>query len=120
MRCCRNSSDRNSATNTGETMTNRETWENSRYICHVRQSNDEDGNDSVKAQLKSIRIECDGDGMIYIDKIVLEGETGSLPARRDHFTKLIKRKLENNDFDTLVIQRMDRATRSGGDFGIWL
>jgi hypothetical protein len=58
--------------------------------------------------------------MVYVDKIELEGVTGSLPARREHYEQLKKRKLEKNDFDTIVIQRIDRATRGGGDFGIWL
>src|SRR5688572_21055309 len=101
-------------------MSNRSMWEGSRYICLVRQSNDDDGDDSVLAQMKYLRAECDGDGMAYVDKIVLEGVTGSLPARREHYKKLIKRKLEKDDFDTLVVQKMDRATRGGGDFGIWL
>jgi hypothetical protein len=95
-------------------------WKDNRYICLVRQSNDEDGDDSVKAQLSYLRTECDADSMIYVDKIELEGVTGSLPARREHFTNLKKRKLEYDDFDTIAIQRVDRATRSGGDFGIWL
>jgi hypothetical protein len=95
-------------------------WEGSRYICLVRQSNDDDGDDSVKAQLACLHAACDADRMVYVDKIELEGVTGSLPARRQHFDDLIKRKIDHDDFETLVIQRLDRATRGGGDYGIWL
>src|SRR5687768_4695986 len=102
-RSCRNSSDRNLVAHKGKMMSNRDIWEGSRYVCLVRQSNDDDGDDSVLAQLKFLRAECDGDGMSYVDKIVLEGVTGSLPARRAHYTALIKRKLEKDDFDTLAV-----------------
>src|SRR5688500_2407477 len=116
MRSCRNSSDWSSAANKGETVSDKDMWKGSRYICLGRQSNDDEGDDSVLAQLKYLRSECDGDGMIYVDKILLEGVTGSLPARRKHYTKLIERKKEKDDFDVLVVQKMDRATRGGGDF----
>ncbi len=93
MRSCRNSSDWSFAANKGETMSNRDMWEGSRYICLGRQSNDDEGDDSVLAQLKYLRSECDGDGMIYVDKILLEGVTGSLPARRGHYSRYRKCRL---------------------------
>src|SRR5436189_4078403 len=110
MLCCLRSSDRNFAAKTGEIMENREFWKGLRYIPVVRQSNDDKGKDSVDAQLNYLCMECDADGMIYIDKIVLQGVTGSLPARREHYTKLKERKLKHDDFDVVVIQRIDRAT----------
>src|SRR6185312_2218880 len=63
------------------------------------------------ASLKMVRA-TDGE-------IVLDGVTGSMPGKRQDMTNLIQRKLSKNDFDVLVVQRLDRLTRSGSDHGFW-
>jgi hypothetical protein len=44
--------------------------------------------------------------------------TGSLPAIRDDFDAVFKRKREQNDFDVLLVQDPTRFTRAGYEHGI--
>jgi hypothetical protein len=57
--------------------------------------------------------------MVFVDEIILDGVTGSMPGKRDDLTDLIRRKKEKNDFDVLVLRRLDRLTRSGLNHGCW-
>ena len=90
-----------------------------RYICSVRASDDAQAESSTDAQLAMLNDYCQKLGMIFVDKIVLEGVTGSLPGKREDLMKLIERKKTTNDFDVLVLQRIDRLTRGGADHGLW-
>lgn len=90
-----------------------------RYICLVRASNDADGTTSTEAQLQYLRNYCDRKGMVYVDEVVLNGVTGSMPGRRDDLQALLDRKVQKDDFDVIVIQRLDRLTRGGSDHGFW-
>src|SRR5690606_31317542 len=40
-------------------------------------------------------------------------------GKREDLGQLLVRKKENNDFDVLVVQRLDRLTRSGPNHGAW-
>lgn len=90
-----------------------------RYICLARQSDDSEGATSTQAQLKFARTEGDARGMVYVDAVILEGVTGSLPGKRKDLKELLQRKREKNDFDVLVVQLMDRLTRGGSEHGFW-
>ena len=94
-------------------------WSGKRYICLVRQSNDADGNTNTQAQLKWLHDAGKRLGMIHVDDIVLNGVTGSLPGNRKDLDNLPKRKRTANDFDVLLVQRIDRLTRGGSDHGFW-
>lgn len=90
-----------------------------RYICLVRASDPTQAESSTKAQLAMLHDHARNHGMVYVDEVVLEGVTGSLPGRRTDLASLLERKRTANDFDVLVLQRIDRLTRSGADHGFW-
>lgn len=97
----------------------RKKLEGKRYICLVRASDDAQAESSTAAQLAMLNDYARKMGMVYADQIVLEGVTGSLPGKREDLTGLLNRKRTLNDFDVLVLQRLDRLTRSGSDHGFW-
>ncbi|MEM6392777.1 MAG: recombinase family protein [Planctomycetota bacterium] len=90
-----------------------------RYICFVRQSNDDEGESSVEAQLVWMHQEGSQLGMVLVEDIKLSGVTGSIPGKRVDIAELLKRKREVDDFDVLMIQRIDRTTRGGVLHGMW-
>jgi hypothetical protein len=98
---------------------NRKDWEGKRYICSVRASDSGQAESSTDAQLAMLNAKAEELGMVYVDKVVLEGVTGSMPGRREDLLALIERKKTVNDFDVLVLQRIDRLTRGGADHGFW-
>jgi hypothetical protein len=60
-------------------------------------------------------------GMRLVDKETLDGVPGSSPAKlMDVIEKLFNRKKTKNDFEVIAWQVEDRASRSGGEFGMWL
>jgi len=97
----------------------RKETENKRYICLVRASDTSDGTTSTEAQLALLRDYGDRMGMIFVDKVVLDGVTGSMPGKREDMTALLARKREKNDFDFVILQRLDRLTRGGSAHGFW-
>jgi DNA invertase Pin-like site-specific DNA recombinase len=96
---------------------NRKELEGKRYICMVRASNASET--STDAQLMMLKAAASNMGMLYVDQIVLDGVTGSMPGRRDDMAALLLRKQTANDFDVLVVQRLDRLTRGGSSHGFW-
>lgn len=90
-----------------------------RYINMVRASDLGQAETSTEAQLEMINAYARNLGMVYVDSVVLEGVTGSLPGRREDLAALLERKRKVNDFDVLLVQRIDRLTRSGADHGFW-
>ncbi|MFA9480446.1 recombinase family protein [Phycisphaerales bacterium AB-hyl4] len=94
-------------------------WRGKRFICSVRQSDDSEGTTSTEAQLKWLHEEGRQRGMIHVDDIVLNGVTGSLPGKRQDLPDLIERKRTKDDFDVLMVQRLDRLTRGGSQHGNW-
>jgi hypothetical protein len=89
-------------------------------IVVVRQSSDKDGTASTAAQLDYMARELERVGLRYVDKEVLEGVPGSAPARLDEvFQRLFARKRNRGDFDVIALQIEDRASRGGGDHGMW-
>jgi hypothetical protein len=90
-----------------------------RFICLLRQSDASDGTTSVEAQLAYLIKEGEQRGLVYVDKVALEGLTGSMPGKRHDLKELIRRKTEDKDFDVLLVQRIDRLTRSGPGHGFW-
>lgn len=94
-------------------------YRDKRYKTLVRQSNDAQGSSSTEAQLQWMHDEGDQLGMTLVRDIVLDGVTGSIPGKRQDIEKLFEDKRKYDDFDVLMIQRMDRATRSGTAHGMW-
>jgi DNA invertase Pin-like site-specific DNA recombinase len=89
-----------------------------RYIAMVRASHLSDEL-STDAQLQLLHDRVGQKGMIHAGNNVLDGVTGSLPGKREDLEKLLERKKKTNDFDVLVLQRLDRLTRSGSGHGLW-
>ena len=90
-----------------------------RYIALVRASDAAEGNTSTQAQLAMLHERAASLKMTPAGEVVLDGVTGSMPGKRQDMTDLIDRKQNENDFDVLVVQRLDRLTRSGSDHGFW-
>ena len=61
--------------------TSKSKWQDKRAIIVVRQSNDKDGTASTEAQLDYMVKDLKRAGLVYVDKVVLEGVVGSSPAR---------------------------------------
>jgi DNA invertase Pin-like site-specific DNA recombinase len=93
--------------------------ENKRYICLARASDTADGTTSTEAQLAMLKEYGTRMGMVFVDQIVLDGVTGSRPGKRKDLTDLLARKREKNDFDIVLLQRLDRLTRGGSAHGFW-
>jgi hypothetical protein len=101
--------------------TSKHKWQGKRAIIVVRQSDDKDGTGSTEAQLDYMRKDLTRVGMLYVDKVVLEGVKGSAPAlTTEVLEKLFTRKKEKKDFDVIAWQLEDRASRGGGEFGMWI
>lgn len=98
---------------------NKKEYEGKRYICMARASDDSEGTTSTEAQLAMLNAQVKPLAMIFVENIALDGVTGSLPGKRQDLRALLERKKTINDFDVLVIQRLDRLTRSGSDHGFW-
>lgn len=88
------------------------------FVCLVRSSDDEEGL-STKAQLLLLKKVGLAKGMVHVANEVLDGVTGSLPGRREDLQRLLRRKVDDNDFDVLLVQRCDRMTRGGSDHAFW-
>lgn len=93
-------------------------YKGKRYVCLVRASHGTEEL-STDAQLKMQHDKSRQLEMAYVDKYVFDDLTGSLPGKREDLKKIIERKKTLNDFDVLVLQRLDRLTRSGPDHGFW-
>lgn len=94
-------------------------YEGKGYICMVRASNLSEEL-STDAQLAMLIEGVREKHMVYVDKVVLDGVTGSLPGGREDLKALLHRKKTVNDFDVLVLQRLDRLTRGGATHGFWI
>lgn len=90
-----------------------------RYICLARASDASEGTSSTEAQIELLRTYGEREGMTFVDQIVLDGVTGSLPGRREDMSALLERKRQKDDCDVIVLQRLDRLTRSGSAHGFW-
>ena len=96
-------------------------WEGLRAFVVARQSDDKDGTASTEAQLDHIKKKLSEVGMVYADKVMLNGVSAASPARiTEILQRLFQRKHQHDDFDVIVWQVEDRATRGGGEFGMWL
>ena len=98
---------------------NGDRWRGRRCICLVRQSSDADGTTSTEAQLQWLHADAHARGMTNVADVTLEGVTGSLPGMRTDLEDLLNRKREQDDFDVLLVQRLDRLTRGGSEHGFW-
>lgn len=90
-----------------------------RYIALVRASDASEGTTSTEAQLAMLREQAAARKMVHVDDVVLNDVTGSMPGKRNDMTSLIERKKQSNDYDVLVVQRLDRLTRGGSKHGFW-
>ncbi len=96
-------------------------WEGLRAIVVARQSQDKKGTGSNAAQVDYMQQEFDRVGLVYVDKLTLDGVAASAPAKLEDFLQqLFDRKRTKNDFDVIAWQVEDRASRSGGEHGMWL
>lgn len=91
-----------------------------RYLALVRASSDKEGTTSTEAQLGMLRAEGKRLQMVCVGEIVLDGVTGSMPGKRQDLEQLLSRKKQRNDIDVLLVQRLDRLTRSGAGHGFWV
>jgi hypothetical protein len=88
-----------------------------RYLSHVRCSTTQQADTSLPDQLNLLRAFGDEEGMHYVDSVVLDGVTGSVPGARNDIEQIIQRKKTKDDFDVLLVQDMSRFTRSGSGHG---
>lgn len=93
-------------------------YKGKRYVCLVRASHASD-EISTDAQLSMLHEGVRDKGMAFVNAIILDGVTGSLPGKREDLQALLERKRTVNDFDVLVLQRLDRLTRGGATHGFW-
>ncbi len=91
-----------------------------RYVCLVRCSTAEQADTSIPDQLKLLRAFGDQHGMVFVDQVVLEGVTGSVPGARTDIADIIERKGDCDDFDVLLVQDVSRLTRAGAEHGMKL
>jgi DNA invertase Pin-like site-specific DNA recombinase len=89
-----------------------------RYVCLARCSTAEQAETSIPDQIKLLKAFGDQHGMVYVDQIVLEGVTGSIPGARTDIGEIIQRKIDRDDFDILLVQDVSRLTRSGPEHGM--
>jgi hypothetical protein len=90
-----------------------------RYVAMVRASDATEGTTSTQAQLAMLHEKATSLKMVKVDEVILDGVTGSMPGKRKDMVDLISRKETADDFDVLVVQRLDRLTRSGSNHGFW-
>ena len=96
-------------------QTEKSKWQGKRAIVVARQSDDKDGTASTEAQLEHIIKQLGNVGMKVVDNEMLQGVSASAPARiTEILQRLFDRKKRSNDFDVIVWQIEDRATRGGG------
>jgi hypothetical protein len=91
-----------------------------RYLCQIRCSTNQQIDTSIPDQQKLLRAFGDQYDMIYVDSVILEGVTGSVPGARNDIEQIIQRKKTANDFDVLLVQDVSRLTRAGAEHGMKL
>jgi hypothetical protein len=84
-----------------------------RYIILARQSSTREGSTSVADQIKYLRKHGDEAGGACVGILKLPDTRGSLPGLRQDFDLLRQRKLERDDFDSILVYVPDRWTRAG-------
>jgi DNA invertase Pin-like site-specific DNA recombinase len=89
-----------------------------RYICLVRASHSTEEL-STDQQLNLLNDAAQKRLMVHVDQVVVDGLTGSLPGKREDLEAILERKRTRNDFEVLVLQRVDRLTRGGLRHGFW-
>jgi hypothetical protein len=87
--------------------------EGKRYIALARCSTDGQVDTSNPDQFNLMAAFADEHKMAYVDKVALDGVSGSLPGARTDIDELIHRKRTRNDFDVLLVQDTTRFTRGG-------
>lgn len=84
-----------------------------RYIGLQRCSSIAQADTSIDDQRSVIEAFARHHGMVYVDEVVLEGVSGSVPGNRRDLESLIQRKKERDDFDVLLVHDLSRLTRGG-------
>ena len=87
--------------------------EGRRYIALARCSTGQQADTSIDDQLKAIHAFAKRHGMVLVAEIRLEGFSGSLPGGRYDIEDLVRRKMDKDDFDALVVYDISRFTRGG-------
>ena len=96
-------------------------WDGLGAVVVARQSDDKDGTASTAAQLDLLLKEFERVGLRYVDKVMLDGVSAASPARISAILEdLFARKKKHNDFEVIAWQIEDRASRGGGEHGLWL
>jgi len=98
----------------------KEQYVGARYVRLVRVSDASEDQDSDKAQLKYLDDFASERGMVWVHDFVENDLSGSLPGNRTDLNALLKRAEEQHDFQFVLVQRVDRATRGGVDHLFWL
>ena len=88
-----------------------------RYIGLVRCSDDRQAITSLAAQRELLARYGESQGMTLVAFEELAGVTGSVPGCRTDIDRLVRRKLERDDYDVLLVQLVNRLTRAGGGHG---
>jgi DNA invertase Pin-like site-specific DNA recombinase len=81
-----------------------------RYLCQIRCSTNQQVETSIPDQVKLLRAFGDQHDMTYVDSVILEGVTGSVPGARNDIEQIIRRKKTADDFDVLLVQDVSRLT----------
>jgi hypothetical protein len=85
-----------------------------RFIALARCSTRGQAESSLDDQMRLIRRFAADNGMVEVDAVWLEGVSGSVAENLDRVVdSLIKRKIEANDYDVLVVQDASRFSRAG-------
>jgi DNA invertase Pin-like site-specific DNA recombinase len=85
------------------------------YIALLRCSTPGQVETPIEQQRRIVEAYAQLQGLRKVDEIALEGVSGSRPAARSDLDELVRRKLERNDFETVVVQDTSRMTRAGTD-----
>ena len=73
---------------------------------------------NIQRQVEVLRQFASNEGMIFVGAVRLIGVGGNDTEK--HIDDLIKRKVEDDDFDVLVLTDRSRLSRGGSNHGEWL
>lgn len=90
-------------------------YRNRRYVCSVRVSDACEKQNSDVAQLGWLKNWANEREMVHVADFIEPDLSGSLPGNRTDLRDILQRADTLGDFDVVLSQRIDRATRGGAD-----
>lgn len=84
-----------------------------RFIALLRCSSVVQVDTSIDDQRRVLDAFARDHGMVHVGEIALEGVSGSTPGNRSDIQEIIDRKLQQNDFDIVLVHDTSRLTRAG-------